>query len=150
MSMRFVLIILLIFAIPSMAFSQPSSRFPTSIQVSHEGNTYRAFDLGGFRSLLVLDAELTAAIEELTVLREQNALLNSALNHRSEAILELQENIEILTQDRARITTLWEETDRELQNEKYKPRAASITGWVFGVTFFLTSTILTTYLVAHN
>ena len=148
--MRFVFTLLLLLTFPSMALSQPSARFPSSIQVSHENVTYRAFDLGGFRNLLVMDAELSAAIDEIATLREQTALLNSAINNRTEAILELQENLEVLRQERERITALWEETDEQLQNEKHKPRAGPIAGWVTGVTFFLTSVVLTTYIVAHN
>ncbi len=148
--MKCVLAILLIMALPSVGMAQPSSRFPNSVQLAYEGSTYRAFDLGGFRELLQLDADLTAALAELDVRRSQITQLRAAIDVTNQAITDLQNNIEILRQERERLTVQWEDSDRRLQNCENKPRLAPFLAWGVAIASLAVSAGLVTYIVVDK
>lgn len=140
----YAIALVLILCLPSMGLAQDIRNFPTSVQLSVEGTTYRAFDLGGFRELLVMDADLTAALAELTLRRQQVIELSQAVDSTRTALTALEHSQEVLQAERDRLTLQWQEADEDLQNCEHKPRLGPLFAWVgLGVSMLLSASLIT-------
>lgn len=121
---------LLLIMQPTLLYAQPSSRFPQSVTILQEGTRYEGFALEGFVELLRIDAELQSASAEL-VLRE--ATIDSLTVQLSSYTLSLQlteHNLSLMTEDRDRLSSLWEEQNQRLNELENKPKLMGVVGWI--------------------
>ncbi len=146
----YAIVAILVFCLPSMAVAQDIRTFPTSVRISVEGTTYRAFDLGNFRALLAMDADLTAALAELTLRRQQVTELTQVVESTRTAVTALEHSQEVLQAERDRLTLQWQEADEALQNCEHKPRLGPLLAWVSAATLLLVSSVLVTVIVVKN
>lgn len=110
--------------------AQPSARFPESRTIQLEGQRHEAFNLGGFAQLLQLDADLRALETEMSLqLARIDELTNIVEFYRSVDAQRLHQ-VQLLQDDRQRISTNYLRTNAELHDCETKPRLSGILGWV--------------------
>lgn len=129
------------------AQAQPSDRFPESIQVTYQGETYRAFNLGNFKELLVMDAELSRALSLLSIQEQKIVNLEESYTYCIAAIKVEQDTVETLTSYSEYLFKRWEEENKLRHEAENKPRLGTILGWSTSAVFGVLSLVLITHLV---
>lgn len=127
---------------PLLAKAQPSPEFPDSTEVEVEGETFRAFDLDGFITLLRLDLELQENRELVPNLRLQLLETELSLHSRNVAVSSLEEQLRVLQAERARLLTLWSNENEDRLYCENAPSVSSIVGWSTAAAFGLATIIL--------
>jgi hypothetical protein len=135
-----MLIATLVAALPAEA--QPSDRFPDSVQIESDGETFRAFDLGGFSELLRMDADLALAEALVANLGGQLLEARAVIESLTEALAATEAQVDTLQLERERLLAMWTEENRlRLQCEE-SPNAASWVGWGLAAAFAVATLVL--------
>ena len=114
---------------PALAQDDPSDRFPDSVTVMVEGQRHQAFSLGNFVELLRIDHDLEVAIQEIAILESEVERFRLDSTSMREALRLSEENLRLITEDRARLTELYRTTNLQLRQVENKPNLLGIFGW---------------------
>lgn len=129
------------------AAAQPSDRFPVSSLVTQGDEIYRAFDLGNFKELLKIDADLVAA-EATIVLQEKKIVALGAMIPLYQEALRLEQSSARQWADySSQLFKKWEAENKARHEAENKPKASNIAGWTTATGFGLLSLVLVTHLV---
>ena len=125
-----LLLVLLLTSQSTLSLAQPSSRFPDSITMYQGTERYQGFDLVGFTDLLRMDLDLGEAVTRARLLEQQVEHFGIQIESYTLSISLLEDDLQEMTQDRDRISTMWEEQNLALHECENKPRLMSVAGWV--------------------
>ena len=123
------LIVSLLGMISTPTYAQPSPDFPEHRTTQIDGVRYEAFDLGGFRSLLVLDFDLVATRALVANLERSLELSERARGLLSQAYDSSLADIDILQSERNRLEAQWVEENRLRLEAENKPEISKWLGW---------------------
>ena len=102
---------------------------PESTTVYIEGERYEAFNAAAYIQLIRMQVDLGFLRSENVDLRAQTVALQAEAHNLRLAIPLLENGLQAMTEDRDRISLLWEETNLQLRREQNQPRLGTIIGW---------------------
>lgn len=132
----------------SVANAQPSERFPESTTIQIDGERHEAFDLGGFRALLKIDAELSIASRLVSNLQDQVQEYRLLDERLQLALSEREAQIDILQAERERLIERWTEENKLRLEAENKPSIGSWLGFTLAGGFGVATVVLLVILLA--
>ena len=128
---------------PALASGQDYTRYrlPEGQRCTVSGETYQCFNLHDYTELLHIDDDLRS----LTFIHADDVVRTVALTHASDelqlAVTAASQQVTLLTAERVRLTTLWQETDRQLREAQNRPDWSWIP-WSLAAAFAVTTLVL--------
>ncbi|NJL54368.1 hypothetical protein HC928_03655 [bacterium] len=116
-----LVLVLVLVAPPVHAQTYERFRLPEGTRLVVRGETYQGFDLGEYRELLHMDEDLRQFSERLIVLQNQVTELSQAATSLTQALRVSQSSIELLEEERTRLTELWEDENRRRHQAENRP-----------------------------
>lgn len=145
---KYVLIVLLVLGVASLVQGQDYQRYrlPAGTRITTNGETYQAFNLGEYRDLLLMDADLQRL--ELTEMATQQQLssLRTAAAEYQQALAAVDSQVVTLQAERTRLTNLWQEENRL----RHLAENGTSWSWIPWTLVVVTSTVAAVFFIAYE
>ncbi len=139
-----VILVFLLISMPAVAVGQDTItrfRLPAGHRCTESGQTYQCFDLGEYTELLHMDVDL----HDLTDSHAADIVRVAALTGESSelhlALTDAAAQVTLLGTERTRLTTLWQDADRQLREAQNRPDWSWIP-WSLAAAFAVTTLVL--------
>lgn len=113
-SNKWLLAVVIVLMLPLTVQGQQYERFrlPEGTRIEYQDETYQGFNLGEYRELLRMDADLRQLTESRDAHISQVAELTRMVTQLEEGVALVQDSIEILQGERDHLRALWKEENR--------------------------------------
>lgn len=148
-SMLYVLGAMLIASSTASASAQSSARFPEYRYITEGEEIYGAFDLGGFKELLRIDADLMLAEAELENTKERLEHLSEALRHYREVVEISNSSLTSLQDYTQTLFAKWEEENKKRHLAENKPNTLALVSWPIAVALAIVVAVETVVILGR-